>query len=65
MSWNPISDAEGYIARQELEMESWPECEYCGTKVNEYYELPNGEIVCEDCISRWRREYEPPEDDMY
>lgn len=56
---DPISDWERHVANEDPELSKYPTCDWCGHHMDEGYELPNGENVCEDCIDKCRTEYEP------
>lgn len=60
MTFNPVSDAEGYIAAQDREFEKYPTCDICGEHMTEGIELKDGTRICEDCYTfKW---FDPEEE---
>jgi formylmethanofuran dehydrogenase subunit E len=40
-------------------LESRPTCAWCGERITDEfaYEFPNGDVVCEECVSEYIEEY--------
>ena len=54
---DPISDWNRHCEEEENKMTKFPQCEICGEHITEGYRLPDGTIICDDCISDYREEF--------
>ena len=53
---DPIADFDRWDAEQAAYEARLPHCDYCGEPCYEtYYEI-NGEIICEECIEKFRHD---------
>ena len=48
---DPYADFQNHEREQELVASKLPECDYCGSTIDDHYFNINGEILCEDCLN--------------
>lgn len=56
MTSDPVADWNRHCEEVEEALKDYPVCDYCGEVITDeqYYDF-GGEIICEDCMDKYRR----------